>query len=335
VDPAPLDPNTADRILAGAVAPEDAPPGYAEVTRLLDAACAEETADAFADEERIVPMMAALVRSSSSNPPHSSRRHFERAFSRRRVAAALVAAGLFCWVGFASGGTMLGAVAELVSATLATLEVSDSGRDEEAIRPETQRTSGDPRLNEGRAGNAPAIPKQAARAEGGNGSRASMPARDGDGDGDGERRRPASEAPLDGGNVAEHSRPATVPSRVGVEQRTTNSAAASRSESQAGERHPAQMARRPAPRSGGGKGTSERSRKHKSSTGAPPAKRSEAARASGTEARARQTGAEQNPGPGNGGSVTPGNGQQGGNPPTGGGGPGGSGNGSSGHNGRP
>jgi hypothetical protein len=280
-----------------------------------------------------VPMMAAVVRSSSSNPPHSSRRHFERALSRRRVAAALVAAGLSCWVGFASGGTMLGAVEEVVSATLATLGVSDSRRDEEAIRPETRRTSGDTRLSEGSAGNAPAIPKQAARAEGENGSRVSMPSRDSNG-GD-ERRRSASEAPWDDGNVAEHSRPATVPSRVGVEQRTTNSAAASRSESQAGERHPAQMARRPAPPSGGGKGTSERSRKPKSSTGAPSTKRSEAARASGTEARARQTGAEQNPGPGNGGSVAPGNGQQGGNPPTGGGGPGGSGNGSSGHNGRP
>jgi hypothetical protein len=333
VDPAPLDPNTADRILAGAVAPEDAPPGYAEVTRLLDAACGEETADAFADEERIVPMMAAVVRSSSSNPPHSSRKHFERALSRRRVAAALVAAGLTCWVGFASGGTMLGAVEELVSATLATIGVSGSGRDEEATRPATQRTSAGTRLTEGSAGNAPAIPKQAAGAEGGNGSRSSMPSRDGDDDG--ERRRPASEAPSDDGNVAEHSRPATVPSRPGVDQRTTNSAAASRGEGQAGERRPAQTARRAAPASGGGKGSSERSRKPKSSTGAPSAKRSEAAPASGTEARGRQTGAEQNPGAGNGGSVAPANGQQGNNPPTGGGSPGGSGNGSSDHNGRP
>ena len=36
----PLDDDTAERLLAGRLHPEDAPPGYAEVTRLLRAAAA-------------------------------------------------------------------------------------------------------------------------------------------------------------------------------------------------------------------------------------------------------------------------------------------------------
>ena len=43
--PVPLDLDTADRLLAGTVAPEDAPPGYSNVARLLESAAAEPTAD--------------------------------------------------------------------------------------------------------------------------------------------------------------------------------------------------------------------------------------------------------------------------------------------------
>lgn len=64
-----LDMETADRLLAGTVAPADAPPGYAEVTRLLQAAWAEPTFDEIPSEDVIVARIADVVRSSSSTAP--------------------------------------------------------------------------------------------------------------------------------------------------------------------------------------------------------------------------------------------------------------------------
>jgi len=46
----PLDTDTADRLLAGSVAPEDAPPGYARVATLLAAVADSPTADDFSRE---------------------------------------------------------------------------------------------------------------------------------------------------------------------------------------------------------------------------------------------------------------------------------------------
>ena len=74
--PVPLDLDTADRLLAGTVAPEDAPPGYANVARLLESAAAEATADELARETEVVAMVAAAVRSSSNIHSVSPRRFF-------------------------------------------------------------------------------------------------------------------------------------------------------------------------------------------------------------------------------------------------------------------
>ena len=88
--PVPLDMETADRLLAGAVAPEDAPPGYAEVARLLEAISAEPTSHELAGEAEVVAEVASAVRSSSSTD--SPRRSFMPfALSRPRMTAVLVA----------------------------------------------------------------------------------------------------------------------------------------------------------------------------------------------------------------------------------------------------
>jgi hypothetical protein len=140
-----LDMNTADRLLAGAVAPEDAPPGYAEVARLLEAASAEPTADELTREAEVVAMVAAAVRSSSSSNSSSPRRSFMPfALSRPRISAALVAVAFACSAGLASAGALPGAAQDIASDMLAKVGVSVPGPDDNAREhPSGRGTSAD------------------------------------------------------------------------------------------------------------------------------------------------------------------------------------------------
>jgi hypothetical protein len=127
----PLDTNTADRLLAGEVAPEDAPPGYAEVAALVRAAIAEPAAHEVAGEAEVVAMVVISVRSSSSGL--SPRRSFMPfALTRPRLSAALVAALLACTVGLASAGTLPGAAQDIASEMLAKVGISVPGPNENA-----------------------------------------------------------------------------------------------------------------------------------------------------------------------------------------------------------
>jgi hypothetical protein len=143
-DMQPLDTNTADRLLSGAIPPEDAPPGYAELARVLRAASGETTAEELAREEEIVAMVAAAVRSSSSVHPSSSRRSYMPfALSRPRISAAIVAAWLACTViGLASAGALPGAAQEIASTMLDKVGISVPGTNENAgTHPDVRGTS--------------------------------------------------------------------------------------------------------------------------------------------------------------------------------------------------
>lgn len=129
----PLDHDTADRLLAGTVAPEDAPPGYAGVARLLDAASAAPTSDEFEREAEMVALIAATVRSSLRTDSSSPRRSYMPfALSRPRRTAALVAAGLACSAGLASAGALPGAAQQVASDMLAKVGISVPGPNEHA-----------------------------------------------------------------------------------------------------------------------------------------------------------------------------------------------------------
>jgi hypothetical protein len=127
VPPVVLDQDTAERLLAGAVAPEDAPPGYAGVARLLDAARAEPTAAEAAGEPEMVATMARVVRSSSTGSPSPRRR-----FTRRMVAAGLVFAGLAGTAGLASAGALPGAIQDFASGALDKAGITAASRDNDA-----------------------------------------------------------------------------------------------------------------------------------------------------------------------------------------------------------
>jgi hypothetical protein len=131
--PVPLDLDTADRLLAGTVAPEDAPPGYANVARLLEFAAAQPMAEELSRETEVVAMVAAGVRSSSSIHSVSPRRFFTPfALSRPRITAAFVALTLACTAGLASAGSLPGAAQDIASSMLAKVGISVPGPDEHA-----------------------------------------------------------------------------------------------------------------------------------------------------------------------------------------------------------
>jgi hypothetical protein len=129
--PVPLDMETADRLLGGAVPPEDAPPGYAEVARLLEAVSAEPTSHELPREAEVVAKVASAVCSSSSTK--SPRRSFMPfALPRPRITAALVAAALACIFGLASASALPGAAQDIASEMLAKVGISVPGADDHA-----------------------------------------------------------------------------------------------------------------------------------------------------------------------------------------------------------
>jgi hypothetical protein len=88
----PLDDDTAERLLAGRLHPEDAPPGYAEVARLLRAAAGPASPDELADQEaalaafRVARSGPGQGRAEHDLTPVRLRRHLARFRPRRRHA---------------------------------------------------------------------------------------------------------------------------------------------------------------------------------------------------------------------------------------------------------
>jgi hypothetical protein len=86
-----LDPDTADRLLAGRLDPADAPPGYGPVARLLAAATASPSPDELAGEQRV---RAQFVAMADAHPlgPSGSRTNTLRRLSRVKAAVVIAVA---------------------------------------------------------------------------------------------------------------------------------------------------------------------------------------------------------------------------------------------------
>ena len=120
-----LDVNTADRLLAGGVAPADAPPGYADVASLLAALAASPTDDELTREAEHVATVSAAVLSSSGIHLSPTRRSFIAfALSRPRIAAVLIAVGLASTGALASAGALPGAAQDIASKILDKVGIS-------------------------------------------------------------------------------------------------------------------------------------------------------------------------------------------------------------------
>lgn len=113
-----LDPHTADRILAGVVAPDDSPPGWVHVVRLLDAAAlGEQLVELTA--RRTVANMAAVIERLRCADETTQGGHVRQGRRRGSVAAVFVAATLTIAVGSAAAATHPDAVQRLAQRVLA------------------------------------------------------------------------------------------------------------------------------------------------------------------------------------------------------------------------
>ena len=113
-----LDPHTADRILAGVVAPDDSPPGWAHVVRLLDAAALGEHLVELTARRTVANMAAVIERLRCADETNTGGRVRQ---GRRHVSAAavFVAATLTIAVGSAVAATHPHAVERLAARMLA------------------------------------------------------------------------------------------------------------------------------------------------------------------------------------------------------------------------
>jgi hypothetical protein len=132
MQPLPLDGETAERLLSGRVAPEDAPPGYGPVVRLLDAASAEASAEELANErEGVIAFALAVDSSRAMDSVSPSGLSMPVPFSRARLVAAALATALVT-AGLASAGSLPGAAQDVASEVLAKLGVSVPGPSDSA-----------------------------------------------------------------------------------------------------------------------------------------------------------------------------------------------------------
>jgi len=124
-----LDTDTADRLLAGTVAPEDAPPGYSEVASLLTAAHAADGVVLGRRDDLAMARFVAAARASRETSTRSPRRP---SLHRVKPIAALVTIALTCTTGLALAGTLPGAAQDVASEMLAKVGVDVPGPNDKA-----------------------------------------------------------------------------------------------------------------------------------------------------------------------------------------------------------
>jgi hypothetical protein len=121
-----LDDDTADRLLAGAVHPDDAPPGYEAVAGLLLAARAPASPDELSGEEEAVAAVARTVRARRADGfrPATGRSAVRSRFARTKVTALVAAATLLATGGLATAGALPDAAQGIVSDALAKVGIT-------------------------------------------------------------------------------------------------------------------------------------------------------------------------------------------------------------------
>jgi hypothetical protein len=137
-----LDQDTADRLLAGRVDPDDAPPGYAEVARLLRAAGAPPTATELVREEQVVAAAARAVRPKLTTTPATGRSHVRSRLFRVKVAG-LIAIGTVLGTGsLAAAGALPDAAQNAASDVLSSIGISVPAADQQPATDEHPASTG-------------------------------------------------------------------------------------------------------------------------------------------------------------------------------------------------
>src|SRR6266516_718190 len=124
-----LDVLAADRLLSGALAPADAPPGYAGVAALLQAAARPSTPQELTRCAETVAVMAGVVATTAGPSMQARRRAGLSRLLRPRIAATLTAGALVLFGGLAEAGALPGPVQHAAHVLLGSVGISvpDSG----------------------------------------------------------------------------------------------------------------------------------------------------------------------------------------------------------------
>jgi hypothetical protein len=126
-----LDHFTAEKMLSGPLAPEDAPPGYGKVAALLRAAAAapEEEREVNPDKQRatVAAMVAVVTEGMSARRSFASHRRGAKSRGRVRTLAALVTATMMLGTGLAFAGALPGPAQNAAAKMLAKFGVTVPG----------------------------------------------------------------------------------------------------------------------------------------------------------------------------------------------------------------
>jgi hypothetical protein len=121
MSPLQLDPNTTDRLLSGALQPDDAPPGYAEVARLVHAVTAEPSPGELAGKAQAVAAMAETVGWSRSAGRAAGSR--PSIMLKAKIAALLVGVSMLSSTSLAVAGALPAPAQNAASTILAKVGV--------------------------------------------------------------------------------------------------------------------------------------------------------------------------------------------------------------------
>jgi hypothetical protein len=126
-----LDDHTIERLLAGRVEPDDAPPGYAEVARVLRAAAvAPDPADLGLEIEHVAMAQTLVTRRSSASGPieESSKRMRSKGY-RLKVLGLVVVGTAIGTSGLAAAGVLPDTAQDMFSSVLRRVGISAPPRD--------------------------------------------------------------------------------------------------------------------------------------------------------------------------------------------------------------
>lgn len=113
-----LDRDTTDRLLSGRVLPEDAPPGYAEVARVLLALGSPPTAAELRHRDHAVAAAARRATTETTTPPKIPRRFRRSGRARVKVLALTLLGSMVATSGLAMAGMLPDAAQNVVSDVL-------------------------------------------------------------------------------------------------------------------------------------------------------------------------------------------------------------------------
>jgi hypothetical protein len=121
----PLDADTVDRMFAGAVHPDDAPPGFAEAAGVLRALSAPAVPAELERQADAVDRMRAEVRRNSHGPVRAARRtRMRRGLLKAKVGSMVVVGTLAATTGMAMAGALPGAAQGVAATVLSRVGIS-------------------------------------------------------------------------------------------------------------------------------------------------------------------------------------------------------------------